>query len=71
MLKRLMQHIARIEQNDVGTGLLGETASHSFHPEQYPTDLATETDAFRKLKFEQRYLPCHYFDLIGGSSTGS
>lgn len=25
----------------------------------------------RKIPTEQRYLPCHYFDYIGGSSTGA
>lgn len=25
----------------------------------------------RKAPKEQRYLPCHYFDYIGGSSTGA
>ena len=30
-----------------------------------------DDDDPRRVPSNQRYLPCHYFDLIGGSSTGA
>lgn len=60
---------------------------HSFWPEQYPDNVshgpfdAEETTGLRrargvkarcqKLKKSRRFLPCHYFDYIFGSSTGA
>ena len=62
----------------------GNTYS-SFHPLLYPESLSQYTiicgkgsnnasdrmHALRKLPPARRYLPCHYFDLICGSSTGA
>jgi len=39
----------------------------SFHPEEYrPCYLNKVPDHLTRC----RYLPCHYFDYIGGTSTG-
>ena len=60
---------------------------HSFYPNSWPTnvsqippanndqrsygeDESAEAEA-RRLPAAQRYLPCHYFDSICGSSTGA
>lgn len=79
-LERLMENIADQEEQQ------NEKALHSFSPETWPGDLTqepatdeekrryeVETDPERKLAATakaSRYLPCHYFDYIGGSSTG-
>lgn len=41
-------------------------------PEAYHIkDVSFEVPAtFNQLRASRRYLPCHYFDYIGGSSTG-
>ena len=60
---------------------------HSFHPEDYPENVCQaplteeeerpmQEEYHRELRFRQsprnrRYLPCHYFDHICGSSTGA
>ena len=61
-------------------------ASHSFDPEKWPEELydvtmdKEEAQALEQaegdkklgtLYKERRYLPCHYFDYICGSSTGA
>jgi len=75
-----MENIADQEEQLDGGAL------HSFSPEAWPGDLKqepvteeerrrydAETTPERKLAAiakAQRYFPCHYFDYIGGSSTG-
>lgn len=64
-----------------------EGIHHSFHPQKWPENvyqapLTPEEEArineaydpevkTRKLPRTRRYLPCHYFDHICGSSTGA
>jgi hypothetical protein len=54
----------------------GETELHSFLPQELPPHVTQcslarrNTNHYRELD-AQRFLPCHYFDLICGSSTGS
>lgn len=57
---------------------------HSFHPQVFPSNVShvmTEKENnrldhfdshehFKALESNKRYLPCHYFDCIGGTSTG-
>ena len=80
VLQKLMEHIARIEEARFPDH---ETHSHSmcssFEPFRYPEKLACEpSHDFRKTKTcctgisaAQRFLPCHYFDFVTGSSTGA
>jgi hypothetical protein len=59
---------------------------HSFSPRSYPKDVCppSEGEEYTKVKSaknqaeelsalrrEKRYLPCHYFDYICGTSTGA
>jgi hypothetical protein len=78
-LDKLMEFIADIEQR--------HEVDHSFAPEVYPEnasqgpftedenqDLRDADDAeakCRALSETRRYIPCHYFDYICGSSTGA
>lgn len=55
VLEDLMREIQRQEQLD------GDI-QHSFHPCDRPADFLGEDVPF---------LPCHYFDYIGGTSTGA
>ncbi|KAF2238229.1 FabD/lysophospholipase-like protein [Viridothelium virens] len=86
-LERLMDFVAQVELNPryflgdceelaPASDLLA--AEHSFSPLAFPDHVShgpfqSEEDArdYRKWKYGQRYLPCHYFDMIGGSSTGA
>lgn len=50
----------------------------SFSPEVYPENVShvplsieDTTSKTHSTKESRRYLPCHYFDYIGGSSTGA
>ena len=79
-LEKLMEYIARKEEKD------GETY-HSFSPQSWPENVSqvplteqensgmkdaySEEEKVRKLSCTRRYLPCHYFDHICGSSTGA
>jgi len=70
-----MKVVGEIEkQND-------SKADSSFHPEPYVSPHNTRStlvsdESNSDLKQDQgadascRYLPCHYFDYIGGTSTG-
>ena len=86
VLEKLMEHIAKVEQNTYHE--LGPTpVLHSFSPEPYPEDCSQEQFSREEQKAwneavgednkmrarhpTRRYLPCHYFDTICGSSTGS
>lgn len=81
-LQKLMEYIADAEEsNEIGT------VHHSFSPQLWPDDVsqgpfteaektkleaAVEEDAkCQALSKARRYLPCHYFDFICGSSTGA
>ena len=60
---------------------------HSFCPRPWPAELASDLtkeemekkldagdsdeEKLRALRRDRRYLPCHYFDYICGSSTGA
>ncbi|KAL9118960.1 MAG: hypothetical protein Q9187_004487, partial [Circinaria calcarea] len=80
-LQKLMGYIAEKEENeDDGT-------LHSFSPEGWPDNVSqvprtqeekrqiaaanTPEDKCRAYSNTRRYLPCHYFDHICGSSTGA
>jgi hypothetical protein len=82
-LEKLMEYIADAEEVFAN----GDSHAHSFLPMPWPstlrlvhvtneekrnlkhaTDELGEVAAMSKAK---RYLPCHYFDCIGGSSTGA
>ncbi|KAK4900239.1 hypothetical protein LTR27_002463 [Elasticomyces elasticus] len=79
-VKKLMEYVARSEENH------GEPHLHSFQPEPLPHHVCHvpladserdrqnqahyEDDRIAALAPSKRYLPCHYFDYIGGSSTG-
>ena len=79
VLQKLMENIAAKEEED-------DETFHSFHPQAWPRDVSIapltkeeknrvsktedEEDKARALQCARRYLPCHYFDNICGSSTG-
>lgn len=83
-LQTLMQYIAEEEKNfDDGND---EEIIHSFHPHQWPNNVshipmsderrrverARDPDEKCRTMLEaRRFLPCHYFDHICGSSTGA
>lgn len=85
MIEKLMQHIADIEQSEDYPDIHEEPHDHSFAPEPYPETVSQNLtpseererqkqrgdDRIRVLNKERRYLPCHYFDMICGSSTGA
>ncbi|KAL9106719.1 MAG: hypothetical protein Q9227_008288 [Pyrenula ochraceoflavens] len=62
-LDHLMMTISRIERGFDENLVVGLPLDHSFSPEQYPPEL-------EHLPKDRRYLPCHYFDYICGTSTG-
>lgn len=78
-LQQLMRFIADREERD---GI-----AHSFFPQAYPEDLfqsllqdagrlrvneaLSGEDKIKSMDATRRYLPCHYFDHICGSGTGS
>lgn len=79
-----MGYIAECEeQYGIGTAA-AEPHLHSFKPEpllanhthlltpeeETARDRADEDEKDSKIEKEKRFLPCHYFDIIGGSSTG-
>ena len=57
-------------------------AEHSFHPGAFPDNVSPgpfsdepltkeyEHD-YKTWKSSRKYLPCHYFDVVCGSSTGA
>lgn len=65
----------------------GKKVHHSFWPQPWPKNVSqvpqtrdlknkieeanNEEARRRAIPAAQRYLPCHYFDYIGGSSTGA
>ena len=80
-LEKLMEFIAEAEEK------WDAKIYHSFYPQKWPKDvsqipltdeqqsrsdeLTSEEDKARLLPCARRYLPCHYFDNICGSSTGA
>ncbi|KAL9624607.1 MAG: hypothetical protein Q9160_001272 [Pyrenula sp. 1 TL-2023] len=87
VLNNLIELIAYIEQNRDENVPVDEEAGHSFYPEKWPNHVSrkisdeeririrdnerVQTEEFKALDANRRYLPCHYFDYICGSSTGS
>ena len=75
MLEQLMDYIAVEEMRALGDG---KPAEHSFAPEAFPNSVShgpfnpeeDENDHSTWIN-SRKYLPCHYFDIIGGSSTGA
>lgn len=79
VLARLMEYIAEEEKG------CEDDSYHSFHPQGFPSNVShimTEKESneldhyesheqYRALASSKRYLPCHYFDYIGGTSTGA
>ena len=73
-----MEYIAVEEER------LDEEALHSFYPMDLPSNVSQLKDEKRHTNVSnhsedpvlsvprtRRYLPCHYFDQIGGTSTGA
>ena len=76
-----MEYIAEKEEEE------DDEIYHSFSPEGWPDDVShvpltdeertqrnhadTAEAKCRAIHKTKRYLPCHYFDYIGGSSTGA
>ncbi|KAK4957349.1 hypothetical protein LTR10_005311 [Elasticomyces elasticus] len=81
VLRQLMDNISQRELEHKTC-----RATHSFHPLPYPEEASQLplNDAEKRekrmrdpagkvqgLDAARRYLPCHYFDYIGGTSTGA
>ncbi|KAK6843011.1 FabD/lysophospholipase-like protein [Apiospora arundinis] len=60
VLRSLMLKIKEAEE------AMDDDARSSFHPEHAPSAISQLTYASAT-----HFLPCHYFDLIGGTSTGA
>lgn len=58
-----MKKVEEIEQEE------DEAVDSSFHPEDFVPPHNKEGSATKE-DGSSRYLPCHYFDYIGGTSTG-
>jgi len=73
VLEALMKEIGKEERRHAHNR---REESHSFYPQQLPTNYTQCEDTMpdnceNPVRYHaQRYLPCHYFDLICGSSTG-
>ncbi|KAL8724639.1 MAG: hypothetical protein Q9181_006736 [Wetmoreana brouardii] len=61
LLKRLMEEIAILEKED------NKASTSAFSP--FIDETSPDSDPIMK-KLENTYWPCHYFDYVGGSSTG-
>ena len=81
VLKLLMALIAE-EEESLSTD---EHEHHSFYPQNFPANVShldmnegestrlyhiQSHEEYKAWDREKRYLPCHYFDYIGGTSTG-
>ena len=87
VLNYLIRQIADIEEGNDQHAPVDVRMSHSFDPERYPPNVsqrisqperrrraeaqANGTDEVSVLEANRRYLPCHYFDYICGTSTGA
>ena len=82
ILRRLMEYIEEMEVNGYGGAETGadtqwKAADSSYHPHPWE-DPATEAGdtcgssaaGKQTVTITSRYLPCHYFDYVGGTSTG-
>ncbi|KAL9621842.1 MAG: hypothetical protein Q9160_003815 [Pyrenula sp. 1 TL-2023] len=83
----IIAHIEQGKDRNVPVNKIGGTADHSFDPESYPKHVSQnfseeeerkldeaerqDMESVKVLKDSRRYLPCHYFDCICGSSTGA
>jgi hypothetical protein len=70
-----MQIVGEIERSTPPTVLskYENTVSSSFHPGEYRRCVNNKEDGNVKVKDPEnacRFIPCHYFDYIGGTSTG-
>lgn len=80
-MRQLMDHVYAVEMHHKE----GEHL-HSFCPLPYPpfasqVRLTSTEERYGRVHYKddgiealdpaRRYLPCHYFDLIGGTSTGA
>ena len=81
-LQKLMEYVAAEEERCEEGEVL-----HSFHPQEWPEHVSQiPLDAAEEIRFNnasdsdgkcgaihrtRRFLPCHYFDYICGSSTGA
>lgn len=78
-LEKLMEYVGEEELRQ------NQNSTHSYYPLKYlpytthvdckghdTTTTCAESgwEQVSGLSYAQRYLPCHYFDFIGGSSTG-
>ena len=77
VLEKLMMQIAKIEE-EYSADHTTHIVCTSFGPHELPNQIAREPSDFQKerdrcsaIPSAQRFLPCHYFDFIGGSSTGA
>ena len=83
MLEKLMQMIGELEVQHFHRQSSGgeDRTCSSFYPYPYPSNLSHASQEHNNdgtdAEFEccpgplaQRFLPCHYFDNISGSSTG-
>ncbi|KAL6171038.1 hypothetical protein ACJQWK_03983 [Exserohilum turcicum] len=71
VLGRLMEAIAREDARQAGR--LHPGRSDSFWPDEFPPNVAQREGRpvpYQQLSATQKYLPCHYFDFMCGSSTG-
>jgi hypothetical protein len=81
VLLKLMGIIAEEEEN-LATD---DSERHSFYPQDFPANVShldmneeesqrlyhiQSHEEYKAWDRERRYLPCHYFDYIGGTSTG-
>ena len=81
MLEKLMDYIAEEEEEAIEDHSNHDTCSsflpfglpqHVSHaPNDRPRQSLQSNRPCCRLPSSQRYLPCHYFDYIGGSSTGA
>ena len=83
-LQKLMNHIAECEQNQPDDPAPHSFHPEAWPrhvsqvprdeekepPAQHVYDPSDEKERFDELLPSRRYLPVHYFDYIGGSSTG-
>ncbi|KAF2849951.1 FabD/lysophospholipase-like protein, partial [Plenodomus tracheiphilus IPT5] len=82
VLERLVEYIAVEEESYIGVGTSeangGSTSAqtphpHSFYPMPFPENVVHHEGVvkpYEELSPAERFLPCHYFDYICGSSTG-
>ena len=78
-IQRLMTYIGELEESVIEHSTNGNTACSSFSPHPYPQNATHVRGKNRQgpgcrycdTPLAGRYLPCHYFDTICGTSTGA